>query len=108
MSSSHHQNFLKTMQLRSISRSAPALTDAAAELHGAPLPFLSGRFQLGAENEPIVVGLSVGSQNAPLPAARVTSYPPAGIAVYNWADGPGAWWRFLQPSPPMSPTEEGV
>jgi len=73
----------------------------------APLPFLSSRFQLGAENEAIVFDFPGGLDDGPSFHDRVTPYPPAGIAVYNWSDGPGAWWRFLRPSQPTSGTEEG-
>lgn len=109
MSSSHHRDFLKTMQLRPIRRAAAArdLPDVGieTETRSAPLPFMSNRFQTAADGRAAIGGdFSSEFESRSLLRRRTRPYPLAGIAVYNWSDGPGAWWRFLQLAPPA---EEG-
>ena len=109
MSSSSSPNFLASLSLRTLlpSDAAQRPVDAPKTL-SAPPPFLCHRFHLTngiekAASEP----LSELDQRRFL-QQRLRQYPPAGIAVYNWNDGPGAWWRLLTPDQPNRNTGSEV
>ncbi|WP_143523559.1 hypothetical protein [Pararhizobium arenae] len=109
MSSHPHQNFLQSLSLRAVNRSAEVLPEFAKKLLKPPTSFMSGRFDPRTENNADSAETPILIDKRWRLSARLRRYPPAGIAVYNWHDGPGAWWRFLKPDQPDShpSVEEG-